>query len=265
VPELPEVEAVCRKLRRDAVGAPIERVIVYRARSTHPQHPSELERAAGQRIKSVERRGKNILIHLSGGFVLRVHLRMTGNLFVVPDARLHSERVRVSFALQDGRGLVFEDTRALGVINLHRTEDLDRVLSNIGIDPLTRAFTPEWLVQAASASKQPAKLFLMDQSIIAGVGNIYAAEALFRARIDPRKPMSGIRRPKLEALHAAVVDILRQGIKAAVIAYSKPGDYSDTRFIVYDRKDEPCDTCGRKIRRIVQGGRSTYFCPGCQR
>jgi formamidopyrimidine-DNA glycosylase len=190
---------------------------------------------------------------------------MTGNLFVVPDARLHSERVRVSFALQDGRGLVFEDTRALGVINLHRTEDLDRVLSNIGIDPLTRAFTPEWLVQAASASKQPAKLFLMDQSIIAGVGNIYAAEALFRARIDPRKPMSGIRRPKLEALHAAVVDILRQGIKAAVIAYSKPGDYSDTRFIVYDRKDEPCDTCGRKIRRIVQGGRSTYFCPGCQR
>jgi formamidopyrimidine-DNA glycosylase len=259
------VEAVCRKLRRDAVGAVIERVSVYRARTAHPQHPSELERAASRQISSIERRGKNILIHLSGGIVLRVHLRMTGNLFVIPDARLHSERVRASFAFRDGRGLVFEDTRALGVINLHRTEDLNGILAGVGIEPLSRAFTAEWLVGAARVSKQPAKLFLMDQSNIAGVGNMYAAEALFRARINPRKAMNGIRRPKLEALHAAIVDILREGIKAAVIAYNKPGNYGDIRFVVYDRKDEPCFTCGRKIRRIVQGGRSTYFCPGCQR
>jgi formamidopyrimidine-DNA glycosylase len=265
MPELPEVEAVCRKLRGDAVGAVIERVSVYRARTTHPQHPSELERAAGRRIDSVERRGKNILIHLSGGLVLRVHLRMTGDLFVVPDARLHAERVRVCFTLTDGRGLVFEDTRALGVINLHLSKDLDEILAGVGIEPLTRAFTPEWLITAARASKQPAKLFLMDQRIIAGVGNMYAAEALFRAKIDPRKAINSIRRPKLEALHAAIVDILREGIKAAVIAYSKPGNYGDIPFAVYDRKDEHCDTCGRKIRRIVQGGRSTYFCPGCQR
>jgi formamidopyrimidine-DNA glycosylase len=265
MPELPEVEAVCRKLRRDAVGAVIEGVHVFRARTSHPQHPSELERAAGHRIDSVERRGKNILVHLSGGLVLRVHLRMTGNLFVVPNARLHSDRVRVCFSLRDGRGLVFEDTRALGVVNLHLTGELDKLLTGVGIEPLTRAFTAEWLVTAAAASKQPAKLFLMDQSNIAGVGNMYAAEALFRARIDPRKPIASIRRPKLEALHAAIVDILREGIKAAVIAYNKPGDYGDMDFAVYDRKDEPCHTCGRKIRRIVQGGRSTYYCPGCQR
>ncbi len=265
MPELPEVEAVVRKLRRDAAGAIIERAIVYRARTTHPQHPSELERAAGKRIDSVERRGKNILIRLSGGLALRIHLRMTGNLFVIPDARLHSERVRVCFALQDGRGLVFEDTRALGCINLHRTEDLDKILAGVGMEPLSSVFTPEWLFTAARASKQPAKLFLMDQSNIAGIGNMYAAEALFRAGIDPRKAITSVRRPKLEALHAAIVDILREGIKAAVIAYNKPGDYGDIRFVVYDRKGEPCHTCGRKIRRIVQGGRSTYFCPGCQR
>ena len=133
------------------------------------------------------------------------------------------------------------------------------------MEPLTRAFTPKWMIAAAARSKQPAKLFLMDQSNIAGVGNIYASESLFRAGISPRQSMNRISRPKLELLHAAIGKVLRDGVKAAVIAYSKPGDYGDSNFAVYDRKDEPCTVCGRKIRRIVQGGRSTYFCPGCQR
>ncbi len=265
MPELPEVEAVSRKLRRDAVGGVIERVNVFRARTAHPQHPAELEIATGRRIEGVERRGKNILVHLSGGYALRIHLRMTGNLFVIPDARLQPERVRVSFAFRDGRGMVFEDIRVLGSVHIYRSEELEKVLENVGMEPLSRAFTAGWLASAAAKSKQPAKLFLMDQTNIAGIGNMYAAEALFRARIDPRKAMNRIRRPKLEALHAAIVAILREAIKAAVIAYGKPGGYGEIDFFVYGRKDEPCRSCGRKIRRIVQGARSTYFCPGCQR
>ncbi len=265
MPELPEVEAVCRKLRREAVGGVIAEVHVLRPGSVKPQRPEELDRAVGQGVVRVERRGKNILLHLSGGDFLRVHLRMTGNLFVIPDARLYSARVRVYFMLKDGRGLVFEDFRALGRVTIHAEAALDRLLKNVGIEPLTKAFTAAKLQEMAKRSKKPAKIFLMDQQHIAGIGNMYAAEALFRARVNPKQPVNRISKAKMAALHAAIPDVLREAVKDAVRAYSKPGSYQEMDFAVYGRKGEPCNVCGRKIARIVQGGRSTYYCPGCQR
>jgi len=265
MPELPEVEAVCRKLRKEAVGGVIAEVEVLRLRSVHPQSPDALEQAVGRSIRAVERRGKNILLHLSGGYTLRVHLRMTGNLFVIPDARFYSARVRVNFRFRDGRGLVFEDFRALGSVTIHEQVELDKLLKKIGIEPLSTEFTVARLLEMAKKSNKPAKIFLMDQQHIAGIGNMYAAEALFRARVNPKRPIRGVRKDKMQVLHEALLSVLREAMKDAVRSYSKPGSYGEMEFLVYGRKGEPCKVCRRKIARIVQGGRSTYYCPRCQR
>jgi len=199
---------------------------------------------------------------------MRVHLGMTGNLHVIPDHRLRPAASSAWFALADGRGLIFEDTRGLGWLAVHDEAELRKKLAGLGAEPLSRAFTVEALMQSAAKLRQPAKLFLMDQRRIAGLGNIYAAEALFAARIDPRKPIGSVSRVRLQSLRAAIVGILREAIRSARRGYSRPGGYREPENFtpaVYGREGEPCGACGRAIRRFAQGGRSTYFCPKCQR
>jgi formamidopyrimidine-DNA glycosylase len=269
LPELPEVEAVRRRLVKDVAGREIVRTTVLRAVTTYPQKPAIVEaRTAGRRIEAIRRRGKNLLLELSGDVVLHIHLRMTGNLYVVPDARLCPASARVVFELDGGGALIFDDKRALGKVQIHKSSEIARLFSKIGMEPLGPEFTVDALAAAMRGSRQPVKLFLLDQRHVAGLGNIYAAEALFRARIDPRKPANKIRRPKIEALHAAIVGVLGDAVQSACIAYASPGRYGEAENIplgVYDRAGEACGICGRAIRRILQGGRSTYFCPGCQR
>ena len=263
MPELPEVEAVCRKLRRDAAGATIVRALLMRKRD-----PRLEGHCRNRRLIGIERRGKNALLHLDGGWSLRVHLRMTGNLYVIPDVRFRVATVRACFELDGGRGLVFDDPRALGVIELHRTAELSSVLGALGPEPLSAGFTPAWFEAAARASRQPVKLFLLDQRRIAGLGNIYAAEALHRARIHPTLPVNRLGPRRLARLHRAIVDVLTLAVQSACDAYDGPGSYdSDENFpvAVYGREGLPCPVCRRRVRRIPQGGRSTYFCPGCQR
>jgi formamidopyrimidine-DNA glycosylase len=256
MPELPEVEAVCRRLRRDALHAEIAAVRILRPSVTRPQLPRTVEkRAAGRTIDGVRRRGKNILIDLSGGEVLHIHLRMTGDLAVIPDARFRSASTRAVFEFTDGRALVFDDPRALGKLWIGE----DR-LGEIGLEPLDASFTQEAFENLARRSKQPVKLFLLDQRHVAGIGNIYAAEALFRAKIDPRKPVGGLSKARLAALHRAIIEVLQN---ATGTSYNAPGD--DFPADVYGREGEPCHRCGTLIRRITQGGRSTYFCARCQR
>jgi formamidopyrimidine-DNA glycosylase len=269
MPELPEVEAVCRKLRRDALGAWISAVRVLRSATTRPQKPRRVESlAAGRTIETVERRGKNILMSLSGGLWVRIHLRMTGNLYVIPDVRLRPASTRAYFELEGGRGLVFDDPRALGRLHLHTAAEAARLMEDLGPEPLSREFTLDVLAAAARRSRKPAKLFLMDQQHVAGLGNIYAAEALFRAHIHPARPMNRIGPPRLALLHAAIVEVLREAVHWAVTSYRRPGEFSEAEdfpLAVYGREGEPCVTCGRRLRRIPQGGRSTYYCPACQR
>lgn len=269
MPELPEVEAVCRKLRGQVLGARIVAARVLRRRSTHPQRPREVEAlASGRAIRTVERRGKNLLIGLGGGLTIRIHLRMTGNLYVIPDARLRPAATRAYFELEGGRTLVFEDPRALGVINIQTARETASLVSELGPEPLSRRFTPAALASAARHSRQPAKLFLMDQRRVAGLGNIYAAEVLFRARIHPARPINRVRAAKLQALHTAMVQVLRQAVRSACVAYSHPDQFAEAGgfpLSVYDREGEPCVVCRRRIRRLVQAGRSTYYCPGCQK
>jgi len=264
MPELPEVEAVCRKLRGAVTGARIVEARVLRCGTARVA-----EQAAGRTLRAVERRGKHILLRLSGGVTIHTHLRMSGNLYVIPDHRLHSVYARVVFELRGGQGIVLEDKRVLARMDALSDEEINsRLDRELGPEPLSESFTPEQFVAHARSSRQPAKLFLMDQGNVAGLGNIYAAEALFRARIDPRKAMARVSPVKLRGLHGIIVSVLSDAVESAVAAYAGPGAFhSEENFpvAVYDREGEPCMTCRRRIVKIPQGGRSTYFCPGCQR
>jgi formamidopyrimidine-DNA glycosylase len=269
VPELPEVEAVTRRVRRMATGARIVSAGLYRAGIAAPQNPEKIRHGTrGQRIEAVERRGKNILVFLDGGSVLRVHLRMTGNLTVIADHRLRPVTARAWFELDDGRAMILDDPRALGRITLHKTAELAKLFSNLGPEPLGPEFTPEFLARIAAASRKPIKLLLMDQRLIAGLGNIYAAEVLFQAGIHPARKACRAGAGRLRALHAAIVGTLKLAIDSAIKAYELPGGFSEEEVFpaaVYGREGEACLRCRNLVRRMKQGGRSTYYCPGCQK
>ncbi|MBM3755180.1 MAG: bifunctional DNA-formamidopyrimidine glycosylase/DNA-(apurinic or apyrimidinic site) lyase [Acidobacteria bacterium] len=260
MPELPEVEAVCRRLREEAQGATIRRLVIRRASICKPGNAEDIEAAARNRkLRSIERRGKHILLGLNSGTTLYVHLRMTGNLYVIPDYRFAPLSARALFELRDNRAIVFDDPRALGKITLSSK------LEQLGVEPLTPAFSAEKLKEMLSQSRQPAKTFLMDQRHIAGLGNIYAAEALFKAGQDPRK---SIATKRAGAMYSSIVAVLADAVHSAYSTYSKPGHLlaaEEQKLMVYGREGEPCRVCGRAIRRIPQGGRSTYFCAGCQK
>lgn len=269
MPELPEVESVSRRVRRQAKGARITAVNFPRPMTVHPQKPEFIEHeVVGRTIREVERRGKNLLLHLTGGATIRIHLRMTGNVYVLGKGEPVPATVRAWFDLAGGGKLVLDDPRALARITLLDKAELEALLAELGPEPLSPHFTLEYLEARARRSRKPAKLFLMDQGEIAGLGNIYAAEALFRAGVNPTRAMNSLGRKKLAALHAAIVDVLTDAVQSACTQYAHPGRLQEAesfRRAVYDREGEPCFVCRRTIRRISQGGRSTYYCPGCQR
>lgn len=263
MPELPEVQAVAERLRAAAPWARITGYGQFRAATmTGGRH------AAGRRIEAVGRRGKNLILRLSGGWLARVHLRMTGDLRVLPDARLRPQTVRAWFELEDGRAVVLDDPRALGRISLHPEQEEQELFRLLGPEPFGPEFTPELLRASARRTARPAKLWLMDQRTVAGLGNIYAAEALFEAGIDPRRPASGLSRQRIERLHSAILGVLETALDSVRAAYERPGAFAEGELYpvaVYGRAGEPCRRCGAAVRRIPQGGRSTYYCPKCQK
>jgi len=288
VPELPEVETVCRQLEPELEGRRIEALEVYDARWTRPVPPAEIEAAvAGRTIEGLGRRGKYLLLRLDDGQTLVMHLRMTGNLILVEPGggaidpsegrrlyegeRSTEERhLRARFALDDGREVWFTDPRRFGEAFLVEDADLEARFARLGIEPLSEEFTPAALGEIAAGRTAPLKSFLLDQKGIAGVGNIYADEALFRARLHPLSPAGSMRPEHLEALRDGVVAALEAGIDGGGASID---DYRDGRgergtmqdeFLVHTREGELCPRCEGTIERIVVGGRSTYFCSGCQ-
>ena len=287
MPELPEVETVCRQLDPELRGRTVESLEVLDARWCRPSPPGTLERAvAGARIEGLGRRGKYLLLGLEGGRTLVMHLRMTGNLVLVEgEGRLDpsegmrlyegerstSERhLRARFRLDDGGELWFTDPRRFGEAFLVEDVMLEERFAKLGAEPLSDDFTPEVLGAAAAGRTAPLKSFLLDQSRLAGVGNIYADEALFRARLHPLSPAGSMKREHHEALRNAIVAALKAGIERGGASID---DYRDGRgekgamqdeFLVHTREGEPCSECGGSISRIVVSGRSTYYCPSCQ-
>ncbi len=271
MPELPEVETVCRQLEPELEGRRIERLEVDDPRWCRPMAPAELEAAvAGRTIERLGRRGKYLLLGLDGGQTLIMHLRMTGNLVLVEDDE-NPRHLRARFLLDDGRELWFTDPRRFGEALLLDDAQLDAHFApRLGVEPLSDEFTPELLGEIAAGRTAPLKSFLLAQKGVAGVGNIYADEALFRARLHPLSPAGSMKPEHLEALRDAVVAALEAGIDGGGASID---DYRDGRgekgrmqdeFLVHTREGEPCPRCEGTVERIVVSGRSTYFCPACQ-
>jgi formamidopyrimidine-DNA glycosylase len=286
MPELPEVETIRRQLEPELVGRRIVGARLLDERWSRPVAPAEIEAAlAGRRITAVERRGKYLILRLDGARSLVMHLRMTGNLVLArpPDrprgtggARLYEAPdeprfLRARIELDDGAELRFTDARRFGHGAVMADAELDSYFaSRLGIEPLSTEFTADALGRIAAGRRAPLKSFLLDQSGIAGVGNIYADEALYRAELHPLSPAGSMRAEHLEALREGVIEALEAGLANGGASMD---DYLDARgeagsmqdeFLVHTREGQQCNRCGTEIRRIVVGGRSTYFCPGCQ-
>lgn len=264
MPELPEVEDAAERLRAAVIGARIARVRVH-----HPALRARLpaaaqRRMAGARITGVERRGKHLLIALEGGRVLLAHFRMSGDWDIAAPGEGAPPYTRAALHLEDGRTLALTDPRALATLQLAAADALP--LPELGPDPLSRRFTARSLRESLARRPGPIKPVLLDQRIVAGLGNIYAAEALWAARIDPRTPASALASDAVADLVRAIRAVLRRAVRASH-RYRTAGAVSDTapRFAVYDREGEPCRRCRTPISRLPQAGRSTYWCPGCQR
>lgn len=266
----PEVETVCRQLEPELAGHRIEELEVLDERWSRPVAPAELGAAvSGKTIEGLGRRGKYLLLALDGAQTLVMHLRMTGNL-VLAGGSTSERHLRARFRLDDGRELWFTDPRRFGEAFLIDDADLGRRFERLGVEPLSDDFTPEALGEMAAGRTVPLKSFLLDQSGVAGVGNIYADEALFRARLHPLSPAGSMRPEHHEALRDAIVAALEAGIDGGGASID---DYRDGRgekgtmqdeFLVHTREGEPCPSCGEPIARIVVAGRSTYYCPSCQ-
>jgi formamidopyrimidine-DNA glycosylase len=295
MPELPEVETVARDLQRWVAGATIEHATVNWDRTIrHPQPPERFAaEIAGAQIRRVDRRAKTVLLHMADGRVMTVALRMTGALIVTEAGTPPDPYARVVFQLADGRQLRYRDVRKFGRIGLWpggglrsvgagrgarsrkvaedgRRYRIGEVFSGHGPEPLRRSFTAARLKERLAKRSAKLKTLLLDQSFIAGVGNIYADEALWRARLHPLRAADTLTDDEIRRLHRSLRQVLRQGIANRGSSFSdyvgadgEPGANAE-RLAVYRRTDQPCYRCGRPIRRIVVGQRSTHFCPQCQ-
>lgn len=260
MPELPEVEAAMQRLKNAVEGKTIAS-----ARALHPallrQFPAATARRLRQQtIELVERRGKHQLIRLSSGATLHAHFRMNGDWLITVTTEPVDRFTRALVEMTDGTRIELNDRRALSSLKLFKKGE--NPLPALGIEANDSLLDASYLKNALAKRRGPIKPALMDQKVIAGLGNIYAAEALWRAMISPRAVASSVTQPRLAKLVEAIRHVLTAEDRP-------PGRYTNTefrgRFEVYDREGQPCSRCGKAIQRIVQAARSTYFCPVCQK
>ena len=275
MPELPEIETVRRGLAPWLEGRVIARVEVRRGDLRWPLPRDFASRLAGRRVETIGRRGKYLLFALDDGTTVIGHLGMSGRLFARPAPGPPATHDHVIFTTAEGAEIVFNDARRFGLFALAETAALDDhpLLRHLGPDPLGNRFSGAVLTAAIAGRRAPIKALLLDQRLIAGIGNIYACESLFRARISPRRSGAAVAGVRAERLAGAVKDVLAEAIAAGgsslrdYVQVSGERGYFQHAFQVYGREGEACATGkrGHRVRRIVQAGRSTFFCPGCQR
>jgi len=259
MPELPEVERAARRLGRAAIGKTIASVKAIHPALKRNLSPTQARSVRGRKVERIERRGKHQLLHLDNGDTLVVHFRMNGDWEIGTTEEDLDRFARAVIDLTDGTRISLVDRRALSSITLDRKGSSS--LPKLGREATDPALDADYLSAAFARKKVAIKPALLDQSVIAGLGNIYAAEALWEAELDPRVPSSRLSKQKLERLIEGIRLVLSPKKR-------RPGRYTDTRgtsrFAVYDREGQICRRCNGTIERIVQAGRSTYFCPDCQ-
>ncbi len=274
MPELPEAETIVRDLRRRITGHTITGVQVVHADVLAPGlSPDALARAlVGRSINEVGRRAKNIVLRFRGGPILVVNLGMTGRLVVGTAPRASELRhVAVRIELDSGGPLLYDDIRRFGRFDLYSPEQWREREAEFGVEPLSEAFTAEHLHALTSRSRTPIRNWLLDQRKVAGIGNIYANEALFRARIHPARPANTLSMQEAARLRDAIRDVLREAIE---VRGTTLRDYRDASgeaggfeplLKIYGREGQPCPNCRTPIERLVLGNRSAFYCPHCQK
>jgi len=267
VPELPEVETIRAQLAPRLEGRTLTRVEILDPRLTRPYDLFEVaEELEGDLIQAVERRGKYLVLRLESGLALLVHLRMTGSFAFTP-----TTHERAVLELDDGTRLAYRDVRRFGTWLVLERPDVESYLATKnGVEPLGPRFTAGWLAHRLAARRAPLKAVLLDQRVVAGLGNIYADEALWRARVNPLRAANGVALEEVARVHRAIRVALRAGVErqgSTLRDYSTPdgteGSMQD-EFRVYGRDGEPCPRCRTTISKTRVGGRGTWFCPRCQ-
>jgi formamidopyrimidine-DNA glycosylase len=274
MPELPEVETIRSRLAPALAGRRFERVEISDSRLTRPVPPDAVADALeGERVADVRRRGKYLVVVFESGRHLLVHLRMTGNvLHPAPEGREDDPHVRAVVRLDDGSDVIYRDVRRFGTWDLLEPGELDGYFAarRLGVEPLGRAFTTAAFARSLAGRKAPVKAALLDQRAAAGIGNIYADEALWHARLNPLTPAGTLTQEELAVLRDGVRKALRLGIRrqGATLRDYRGADGSRGRmqheFRVYGREGEPCERCGTPIAKTRVAGRGTWYCPACQ-
>jgi formamidopyrimidine-DNA glycosylase len=276
MPELPEVELVAHSLDRLITGRRIVKANLLRAALAPATSPRSFARMLrGARIESIGRRGKHILFMLGNARVLITHLRMTGRFLYLPPQAILPKHTHAIFYLDNQQRLVFTDQRHFGMMKLVPAATLyeTKELRSLAPEPFSEEFTPASLHEALSRSRRTLKETLLDQTRVLGLGNIYAAEVLFLARINPFITATSLSKQRVARLHRAILDVLAEAIAHGSTMNVDPenidgsyyGGSYEGRWRVYDREGQPCPSCDARIRRISHAGRSTFFCPRCQR
>ncbi|WP_373087916.1 bifunctional DNA-formamidopyrimidine glycosylase/DNA-(apurinic or apyrimidinic site) lyase [Sneathiella sp.] len=278
MPELPEVETVCRGLEQALVGDRFSRVTLRRENLRFPFAEGFAETLTGRAVERIQRRAKYILMTLEGGVVMIGHLGMSGSFRIEPAPVQGAEfdkHDHIIFETAAGLRVRYHDPRRFGFMLLTTTALLDQhpQLIGIGPEPLGNSFNGPALAARLAGRKSPIKAALLDQKVVAGVGNIYACEALFRSRISPKRVSDSIRGVRADRLAVAIRQVLEEAILSGgstLRNYSQTSGelgYFQHRFLVYDKEGAPCPTegCGGLVQRLVQSGRSTFYCPKCQR
>jgi len=270
MPELPEVETVKNQLSPHIIGRTITKVTLLWDRMVKGQDAAEfIRRIAGQKITDVARHGKYLIVNLNSGEKLIIHLKMTGSLRLEKDTAELPKFTRAIIHLDNGQNIYFCDPRKFGVLKLVKnTKEID---DKLGPEPLEEGFTLKGFTEDLLKRTAPIKALLLDQKFLAGVGNMYADEALFLARIDPRRAASSLKKSEIKRLYTAIHDVLLAGIKfggASVVTYFHPDGSVGTahqHFNVAHNQKKECPVCGGPIKRVVVRGRGSYYCPKCQK
>lgn len=274
MPELPEVETIVRDLKKELAGRRILKIEILDSRSARFLKKDFSNQIKGKKVKSVGRRAKLIIIALTGGFYLVFHLKITGQLILHGAAAGPDRFTRIIFYLNNRKKLYFNDLRKFGYLKVFNKKELEAELKrlNFGPEPLEKSFTLSVFEGILKRRKNlPIKPLLMEQGLIAGIGNIYASEACFWAGLKPTRRAGRLKKEEAKKLYQAIIKVLKDSIKCRgtsaddyLDAFGKEGDY-EKKLKVYGRKKEKCRRCSGIIKRIVQAGRSTFYCPNCQK
>lgn len=274
MPELPEVETICRSLRCHVEGKVIQDVEIFLSRLVKWPSPEDFRAIlVDRRIRVLQRRAKYMLFYLTDGWVLVIHLRMTGRLFFRSSETPANTAAKVVFHFNDGEALEYSDTRTLGTLYLLRHNELDRIygLASLGPEPLSEQFSVEYLKNELAKRKGKIKMVLLDQQLIGGLGNIYVDESLARAGLHPERKANALSDEEIIRLHDAINAVIEKGIGSGGTTLrdyrdgeGNMGSFQD-ELCVYGRAGEPCPVCGTPIVKTTVAGRGTHYCPHCQR